>query len=69
MHLPIAHHNNVHKCAASWLLTMAVTTLLATAPLRIAADELVVNGGFEEPNLADMGIVNAQGAYSGEREH
>lgn len=43
------------KSGTSGLLAAALTTLMLVTPLMALSDELVVNGGFEEPNLEDLG--------------
>lgn len=46
---------NRPKSVTTRFLAIAITTALTTAPLTAVSDELVVNGGFEEPDLTELG--------------
>lgn len=55
--LPAARHGS----GSFRLLSLLAAAFLLAVPLTAMAEELVVNGDFEEPDLAAMGILDADG--------
>lgn len=49
------------KFGAPRPLSALITALLVAAPLTAVSEELVINGGFEEPNLEALNLTNEDG--------